>query len=295
MQSTSPLVAVCIADSGPRSIVLDAIRREGAVPRVLSVDDLYAACEMGGGTRLRWDILVYDLSPFDEMAIELLVSLKQRHPVLQALIYGTQAPGREELLSLALKLDGVFMKHQFDDGRDGLRLRAEMRAMIDRIATRRLHRLIALLVGDIPPRVDSLVSRVLERIRHAELFDSVTVEAVAEDLALTRRTVERDISNTPFPPPKELLRWLTLLFCLVMEGAWSDTGRRAPKHGYCGSQRLYRMRKSLLKDWAKPVGRNLAQEFDIAFIAFSRRCGVHAERILREHKGLRHGGLYGSS
>lgn len=170
--------------------------------------------------------------------------------------------------------------------------------MLERIPTRHLHEMIRMLVGEIPERVDSFISRVLDQLRLADLLDSITVQAVAQDLTLTRRTVERDLSRTPLPPPKELIRWLTLLFCLVMEGAWSDLGTSTPKHGYCGSQRLYRMRKSLLNNWKKPAGRNLSQEFDIVFIAFAERCRVptvHAERVLREYKGRRHGELYQSS
>ncbi|MFQ5703229.1 MAG: hypothetical protein ACE5HT_04330 [Gemmatimonadales bacterium] len=178
MPKRSPQIAVCVTDQRPRELVLDCATSEGAVSQVVSVDYLWHVCHdepFGVGQTMPWDILVYDLGPHDETAVELITCLMQHRPERQVLIYTHPTPGVGKLITAALKLEGVALVHRFDDGHDRLELHHVLQELLTHRPARLIHTLIGLLTGSTPRRGDSFIGQALEQVRTTAPIGSVTV------------------------------------------------------------------------------------------------------------------------
>ena len=230
------------------------------------------------------DILVYDLEPRDNTAVELIECLTQHRPALQVLLYTHPTPRLERLISAALKLDGVWLAHRSEDGRDSLELHKYTAGTAETPSSTDDSYMIRLLLGSTSKRVDSFIGQALEQIGTTALVGSVRVADIWSVVGGQPRSMGRRLAPTALRQPQELLKWLTLLLCVQLMEASTDLEVTTQRLGYCGGKRLYRLRRGLIGN-RRLLGKTLDQEVDIEFPAFPKRCRVpvkQAARVLQE-------------
>ena len=267
-----PVVACTVSAGKARSLVDAALRAEDA--DIVELPPAQLATEHPALDRCA--ALLYDLEPASDASVELVEALRARHPCLPVLLYPPLRDGIFPLLLAAGRVPGVSAKAQGGGSHEGARLQAFIRQALADAPANRLASIVSLLLEDAPPRLLAFAHAALLRICHRRQASERTVAVVAADLGFTLRTLQRDIASPSLPSPKELLDWLTLLF-MSLVAEWSGVSMRNVATAFrVDPNTLYRMRRRLMPG-TPPPGQS-PQEFDLALLAFARRCGVPHRR-----------------
>lgn len=265
----NPMVACCIRHPGPRQHVLTAIVREEAVPRIVPSS---AALLAQLGSPNVPSVLVYDLAPWDETAIAILKDLRRRLPALPVLLYVPSLPGVASLLVACGTLGGVEAELQRDEPQDVLRVRAKLRKLIASTPGYQVVQMFRGLAPTMPRHAVSYVRWVVGRLSEESDCSALTVAAAARDLALSERTLERAVRRSRWPPPKELLDWIILLFVYLTAATGGRGAGSVCRSLGLDAQRLYRIRGRLLPKTTRVALRSPAGHIELVLLEFASRC-----------------------
>ncbi len=131
-------------------------------------------------------------------------------------------------------------------------------------------------------RVSRFTHIALRRIGGAPHSHLPTASAIASDMEVSVRTLERDLHAECLPNPKELLNWLTLLYAtLAADLAGLSLSAIARSRGWHPSD-VYRLRHRLMdRSGASdlPDDQMPDCDFDCSLLAFLQRCGVPRQRM----------------
>ncbi len=104
-----------------------------------------------------------------------------------------------------------------------------------------------------------------------------TATEIGKRMGVSVRTLERTLDAEQMLRPKELLNWLTLLYAMLTADLnRASIGAVARSRGWYPSD-LYRLQHRLLDRMVQRLGAEelgSSQRFDLALLAFLRRCGV---------------------
>ena len=225
-----------------------------------------------------WQAVVYDLCPWDSQAPEVLRRLKQVAPGAPILLYVPHVPGVGSLLESCARDPGILVKLQFNDDAEIERLRADLERIRLRMPCERLAKLLHEVMPEVPQRTWSYVRTSLETLAAPGLRRHPTAYSVASRMGVSVRTVERALSDSGLPQPKELLNWITLLYISFLADLSGSSHAAAARAMHWRPSDLYRLRHRLLERSLGPVSRGLETtehgSFDVAFLAFLKRLGV---------------------
>jgi hypothetical protein len=268
-------IAFCTSDPGARTRLITAIDAEGFDPleltprEVLASPHLVTACAA----------FVHDLEPIGDDSLRTVRDLRAKFPTLPILLYVPHEPGTAALLLAAGRVPGVGAKGQFTDGDEVDRLRAFIQRGVADVPAVELARLLTLLLPDMPTRVAEFTFAALRRIAGPEWHPEITVGSIVPELGYTRRTLLRSWTDRRIPQPKELLDWLTLLFVTYASGRSGLSNRAVARTRGVDASAYYRLRRRLLNELPETSDERPEQEFDLALLAFAKRCHVSAHRV----------------
>jgi hypothetical protein len=230
-----------------------------------------------------WEALVYDLNPWDRRALAIVRRLTDVAPSAPILLYVPHTPGVGALLEDCAGDPRVFVKLQFNDGTEIERLKAELVRIGRQIPCEQLAMLLRCALPEAPARVRDFLWGSLQALAHPTGQNHPTAHSVAAGLGLSVRTLERALAACGLPQPKELLNWLTLLYItLTAERTARSTAATGRAMGWRPTD-IYRLRHRLLhRVGGEPLNgmsRAQAGEFDLAFLALIKRCGVPESRV----------------
>lgn len=275
----SGTVACCVADADALARVRATLRRDGlAVIELRSAAlTVEPASEWHGPARglPQFDLLVYDLSPWDDSAVHLVRAFRSNRPRTPLLVYHPPGDLATTLAARIATLPGITVQVQQPafPGEE-LRVRRLVRELLTGIPTQIAAWLAREVLGPAPPLTHRFANTALRQLARGGLT-TPRVEEVARELGVRRRDVQRACHATGLPSPKRLLQWLTLLHVSVAtEWTGKPLVRMARRVGL--SQRdLHRWRRDLL---AEEVSSARDATLEIVFLAFAQACGVARTR-----------------
>ena len=270
----SPIVACAVGEGAARELLVAALVAEGADVRPMAPPQLAT----GLPSLDPCTALVYDLAPVTDASVDLIHTLRSRHPWLPILLYPPLREGVVPLILAAGQIPGVKAKGQCLDSLEPQRLRAFIRDALASAPASRIGTMVSLLITGAPPRLLAFAQVALRRLGARNPASSRTVGAIASELGMTPRTLQRAVPDDTLPPPKELLDWLTLLF-ITKVASWSGVSLRTVARDFrIDPNTFYRLRRRLMPDAPNPGRAQAAQEFDLVLLSFAERCRVSSHQ-----------------
>jgi hypothetical protein len=249
--------------------IREAARLEGHRVVDLEAPDLRVPEGAGG-----WDALIYDLHPWDERALQVVQRVTRGpHPTPLLLYPPTQAQTVGTLLVRAGATGGeVVALFQQQGAGEVDRLRHSVRALVQ--TAPRIHLLAAVreCVPGIPPVIDDYTHALFERLNSGENRVDLSVPSIASQVPSTVRSLERSCKAAGLPTPKELSNWMLLIWLAYQA---KRTGKPIPavaRRFGVNANKLYRLRRRLLRDACGITGDSSVQGFDEIVEAFRTRC-----------------------
>lgn len=250
----------CCVEPRMRKRVKDILRLDGA--RVVSVE----VADLGRCNRLdQVDVVIYDLHPWDESALRTVERMAAQHPEVPLLLYPpAHIPGVGALLvragALGAELSAEF---QGENHVDFQRFRRSLRMLLQSVPRAKLKATVAESLQHTPAIVQGYVGVVIDMLFEGNGKADVSVDRVARRVRSTTRTLERACEKASLPTPKELSSWMVLI-------RLADRARRAgvpmpvaAKRCGVNTNKLYRLRRRLLRNGSSDRARASATIEDI--------------------------------
>ncbi len=256
----------CCVELRVRKRVEDVVRLGGT--RVVGLE----VADLGGCNRLdqvdlldQVDVVIYDLHPWDESALRMVERMAAQHPEVPLLLYPpAHIPGVGALLVRAGALGAeLFAEFQVANHVDLQRFHQSLHTLFQSAPRARLKATVTESLQHIPPIVQGYVGAVIDMLFEGNGKADVSVSRVAHRVRSTTRTLERACEKASLPTPKELCSWMVLI-------RLADLARRgripmsvAAKRCGVNTNKLYRLRRRLLRNGASDETRPSASIEDI--------------------------------
>ena len=235
----------CCVEPRIRKGVEDIVRLDGARVVALEVADLGRCIRLD-----QVDVVIYDLHPWDESALRMVERMAAQHLEVPLLLYPpAHIPGVGALLVRAGALGAeLFAEFQGANHRDLQRFRQSLHTLFQAAPRRRLKATVAEPLQRTPAIVQGYVEVVIDMLFEGNAKAHVSVDRVARRVRSTIRTLERACEKASLPTPKELSSWMVLI-------RLADRARRAgvpmpvaAKRCGVNTNKLYRLRRRLLRN-----------------------------------------------
>lgn len=261
----APLVISCtVSSSWARSLSQRAVQAAGAVP-------IHVPFNYLSKPRSSWDIsgVIYDLTPWNEMALSHLDTFRRSRPGVPVLLY---LPAISRAVSLIPQCNGyrsmrLRMQEQDPQGMAGLA--SDIRWLV---RTGPVHDVIAFLTSSVADLCPAAILMARHVLRHIAMGKRTSVTAAASALGLSRRTLERELKSRHSITPKEFADWTALLYLCFSAECGSTSLRSISRHLGFDPPNIYRLRSRLLSRAGGSEG-GCRSAGTSARLAFVRRCG----------------------
>ena len=270
-RAATGVAASSVSDHLARPWVRNAAEQEGwELEECKAVD---GECRLPRGTRL-W---VYDLAPWNDVALHLLRCVTTSHPAVPVLLF---VPTRTDVASLLVRCGSapcLTAEFQLRDREQVIRLRAAMRDLVRNAPGEVIgSTIVSLMPPD--PNVARFCRQAVAHLCYSKDQGALTVYSVSHDLHVGVRTLERACGDASLPPPKEMLDWITLLVAAYTAAATQTRTCRVAAYLGVDSQKLWRLRHRLLAPAFLREPGTSVREFERVLLGFADRCGIARER-----------------
>lgn len=263
-------VAHCVTDGPALLALLDVLHEDQLQGRPLHPRDGHNWWE--SDTSRCVDLIVYDLTPFDQTAWVFVRRLRAGLPGVPILLYPPARRGVGRLLGPCARLPLIEVELQGVPV-SKLALRTAIRRSIDAAPAAQVLRVMRSVLPGRPPFVTSFLLTVLFGLQARRFAGLPRLADIARQLATTRRSLERAWKANALASPKELLDWATLLLVTRM-GAMAGIGSAAAARGLgLDTQHLYRLRRRLVPGMPRETRSDADAEFSAALVRFATLAG----------------------
>lgn len=270
----APEVGIAVMDPIAAARCDAACRRMGGLPRRL--EDASSLL----GSRRHLDLLIYDALPF-EGAIPVLVRIHREYPQLPIVLYPPIQAGVIRMALCAGGLPQVTGFGQWHGGNDVQQLAELMERKVALAPEREAFTVLKALCPHLSPRAGAFAGAAL---RARATGRRCTVETVSRAINVHPDRLRRRWPAQPFPSPKELLDWLTILYATHIR-EWSHVGWGAIARAMnIGENTLRRLRRNIVTDGDGSPG---FAAVILTFAARSRIPETHAVGIVARTRGRR--------
>ncbi len=261
-------VICCMRSAELTDVVVRAVVEAGGIPRPGFWSDL---------SRLDGTLcsgLIYDLTPYDRRALDLITAIRQQCPWLPIMLYVAPTETALAAIPFVQGLDNVRVLVQSAVRTDHFEFTREVRRFVNELP---LNRAVSMIEEVIPDKTPALRSYLRGALRSLERGERVRVDCAAAGLGVTARTFQRRLKLQHLPNPKEMLDWATLIYAAFLSDlAHMPVSRIARRFGLT-SHDLYRLRSRLTPKAG--IRLSARSQLDTVVRAFAERCGPIERRI----------------